>query len=146
MRVDHSSIVIDMDVARGSYKLTLTYLPQDVKHFLQEYLRDLKKYKQPNRFTQAQLEDVFTKEMFDHFEEGDARDLAMWAFRLAWKKNYITSNIWDRETPSIWFINDDILKLVPGPRGPRKNSQVKLKENHQRIKEQIEEEKTDGEG
>ncbi len=143
MKVNHSATKIDTNPQRGSYTMTITYLPGDVKHYLQALLRDLRKYRQPNKFTQVQLEGLMAVELFGHFAEDDARDLSMWAFRVAFRKGYVTSNVWDKEQPTIWFINSDILNMVPGPQGPRKASMVKHLENKLRIREEIEKDTED---
>lgn len=105
---------------RGNYEITLVYVPTDIKRFLQEYLKELRDYDMPNRFTQKELIELFARRVFALVPPIEAERMAEWAFDIAIKKNYFTTNRWDRESPTIYFIDRSAVNVKSGPH-PKKD-------------------------
>lgn len=104
---------------RNTMSVKITYTPSDIKKALQRHLKELRQFGIENKFREPDLKEFFEKRLFNLLPEKHAGMFADWAYDVALKKNYVTSNRWDREKPTIYFINENILSLRPGPKGPR---------------------------
>lgn len=104
---------------RDQMAVTLIFTPSDVKKALQRHLKELQLYGLPNKFRESDLLEFYRQHVFQLMPEKHAVIYAEWAYDVSIDKGYVTSNRWDKEQPTIYFINPDILKLRPGPTGPR---------------------------
>lgn len=120
---------------RDTMKVTLTYTPSDVKKALQRHFKELRQFGLQNKFREADLKEFFAKRVFAWIPEKYVGAFSNWAYDIALKKNYITSNRWDRQKPTIYFINEGILDIRCGPKGPRTARGFAAKER-QKQKEQ----------
>ncbi len=107
---------------RDQMAVTVIYTPSDIKKALQRHLKELQQYGLENKFRQSDLMEFFMQRVFNLLPEKHADVYAEWAYDIAIAKGYVTSNRWDKEEPTIYFINPDILALRPGPTGPRSAS------------------------
>jgi hypothetical protein len=115
---------------RARYISTIVFQPQDIKMCLQSYLKDLKEFDLPNAFREKDILKLFQDNLFHIFnDEDESKRAAKWATKIAIKKEYFTVNSWDREKPTMYFINEDILTLKPGPKGANNKKQVYKDEN-----------------
>jgi len=114
---------------RDTMKVTITYTPSDVKKALQRHFKELK------QFGEADLKEFFAKRVFAWIPEKYVGAFSNWAYDVALKKNYITSNRWDRQKPTIYFICEGILEIRCGPKGPRTPKGLAAQER-KRLKEQ----------
>lgn len=106
--------------ARDSYYITLVYTPVDIKSFLQEYIKELRQYDMPNKFTERELIELFATRVFSAIPEKHATELAEWGFDICIKKNYITSNRWNKDEPTIYFIDKAEMSIRRGRAYKRK--------------------------
>jgi hypothetical protein len=101
---------------RGNYEITLIYVPADIKSFLKDYLKELRDYDIPNRFTQKELIELFSKRVFTLVPSIEADRMAEWAFDIGLKIGYFTTNRWDRQKPTIYFIDKEKVNIQTGPK------------------------------
>lgn len=106
--------------ARDSYHISITYTPNDVKKFLQEYLKELRLYDMPNKFTERELIELFATRVFSAIPYNDALDIGAWAFDISIRRNFITSNRWNKDEQTIYFIDRQEMSIRRGRPGKRK--------------------------
>lgn len=123
---------------RDTMKVTLTYTPSDVKKALQRHFKELKQFGLQNKFREADLKEFFAQRVFAMVPEKYVGSFSNWAYDVALKKNYITSNRWDRQKPTIYFINEGILNIRTGPKGPR-TARGFAEQEKKKLKEQLNE-------
>ena len=104
---------------RDTISVKIVYTPSDIKKALQRHLKELRQFGIANKFREEDLKEFFMQRVFNLLPEKHLSMFADWAYDISLKKNYVTSNRWDREKPTIYFINEKILSLRPGPTGPR---------------------------
>lgn len=102
---------------RDSYEITLLYTRRDIRKFLNDYLLELALYQLPNKFTENELIELFRTRLFELIPDKSAQEMAEWAFDIGLRQKYITTNRWDREEPTIYFIDKVIVTLRPGKKG-----------------------------
>lgn len=104
---------------RDSYDITLRWSRADIKKFLQEHLIELRDYDIPNRFTDAEIVELFKTRLFALVPPKAAEEMANWAFNVALKMKYFTTNRWDKDSQTIYFIDKVILTMRPGRKGKK---------------------------
>lgn len=104
---------------RDTFSVRVVYTPGDVKKCLQRHLRELIRFGFPNRFYETELVEMLIEKLFSIYDAKNANDMAIWGFDVALRKEYITTNRWDKDTLTRYFINPAILEVRPGPKGPR---------------------------
>lgn len=104
---------------RDSFEITLVWSRCDIKAFLQNYLLELKMYKMPNKFTQREIIELFRTRLFEPVPDKSAQEMAEWAFDIGIRLGYFTTNRWDKEKPTIYFIDSVILTSKPGRKGKK---------------------------
>lgn len=102
---------------RDSFEITLVWTRSDIKTFLQKYLLELKMYHMPNKYTQKELIELFRTRLFELVPDRSAQEMAEWAFDIGMRLEYFTSNRWDKDKPTIYFIDEVILTIKPGRKG-----------------------------
>ena len=102
---------------RDSYEITLLYTRRDIRKFLNDYLLEIGMYQITNKFTENELIELFRTRLFELIPDKSAQDMAEWAFDISLRQKYITTNRWDREEPTIYFIDKVIVTMRPGRKG-----------------------------
>lgn len=113
---------------RDGYELTLVYNAVDVKTFLQEYLKELRLYGMPNRFTEKELIELFATRVFSAVPYKTAIEMGEWAFDVGIRRSYFSSNRWDRNEPTIYFIDRTQMSIKRG-RKPKREVETYDEEN-----------------
>ena len=125
---------------RDQMAVTVIYTPLDIKKALQRHLKELQQYGLENKFRESDLMEFFRQRVFNLLPEKHTDVYAEWAYDISVTKGYVTSNRWDKEQPTIYFINPEILALRPGPKGPRTPRGFKELERKQRKEQEKESE------
>jgi len=102
---------------RDSYDITLRFTRRDIIKFLVEYYYELKEYDIPNRFTEPELIEIFKTRLFELVPEKSAQEMAEWAFDVSVRMKIITTNRWNKDSQTIYFIDRIILTMKAGRPG-----------------------------
>ena len=111
-KIMHASRKVKGD--RDYYCVTLRYSSVDIKTFLREYLKELRRVDMPNKFTQREILELFAMRVFSAIPETTAREMAEWAFEVGLRRGFFTTNRWDREQPTIFFIDKAVVNVHAG--------------------------------
>ena len=126
---------------RDTFSITCVWVPSDIKKALQRHLRELIMFNFSNRFYENELVELLMQKVFSIYPDKHAKELAEWGFKVALRKEYVTTNSWDKNSPTIYFINPQILENVPGPKGPR--TERGYKELERKLRKQREKEENE---